>query len=393
MVRQLRTGLFWGHFALGVAGGVFILNMAVSGILISYERQILSLAEQAQRRVKPLQTRPLDVETLIKRVGQASPDTRLTGIVVYADPAAAVQFNLGRNEEVLYVNPYSGEVLGPGHQALRNFFRFVTGWHRWLALEGTQRPIGKAITGAVSLIFLSLLLSGLVLWLPLKWSRKSLRNSIILNPGLKGRARHWNWHRAVAFWCSPLLLVVTVTGVIMSYDWANDLVFRLTASPIPENRRENDRSAEPRANHSSESRWSEGLNLLWAQAETRVGGWRSISQRLGGSLSAPVIFSIDSGDGTRPDQVGRLTLDRKTGEVLRFQPYAAEDSGQKVRSWVRWIHTGEAGGVVGQTVAVFTAMSSILLVWTGISMAIGRVMGRIKNGQIDAAKAGTRQET
>jgi uncharacterized iron-regulated membrane protein len=137
MIRQLRTGLFWIHFCLGVAGGLFILNMAISGILISYERQILDFAEQAQRQVKTPGPQPLDIETLINRVRQSYPDKRLNGIVVYSDPAASVQFSLGRNDEVLYVDGYTGGVLGQGHQALRDFFRLVTGWHRWLALEGT----------------------------------------------------------------------------------------------------------------------------------------------------------------------------------------------------------------------------------------------------------------
>ena len=385
MIRQLRTGLFWIHFCLGVASGLFILNMAISGILISYERQILDFAEQAQRQVKTPGPQPLDIETLINRVRQSYPDKRLNGIVVYSDPAASVQFTFGRNDEVLYVDGYTGGVLGQGHRALRDFFRLVTGWHRWLALEGTQRPIGKAVTGAVSLTFFSLWLSGLVLWLPLKWSRKNFKYGIVLNQNLKGRARHWNWHRAIAFWCSPLLLVVALTGIIMSYDWANDLVFRLTGSPIPESRRENEHPAEAKADTSSEARSFQGLNLLWAQADKRVNGWRSISLRLTGSPAMFVTFSIDFSDGTRPDQISRLTLDRKTGDVLRWQSYATENSGQQIRSWVRWIHTGEAGGIIGQTIAVLTAISSILLVWTGISMAIGHLILRSKIGRPEVA--------
>jgi uncharacterized iron-regulated membrane protein len=79
-----------------------------------------------------------------------------------------------------------------------------------------------------------------------------------------------------------------------------------------------------------------------------------------------------------------LTLDRKTGEVLRWQTYATESSGQQIRSWVRWIHTGEAGGILGQTVAVLTSIGSILLVWTGISMAIGRAVLRVKTARTQA---------
>src|ERR1700744_143251 len=111
MIRQLRAGLFWIHFALGVAGGLFILNMAISGVLISYERQILDFAEAAQRKVKTLGPQPLDVETLVNRVRQSYPDRRFTGLVLYSDPSASVQFTVGREDEVLYVDGYTGGVL------------------------------------------------------------------------------------------------------------------------------------------------------------------------------------------------------------------------------------------------------------------------------------------
>jgi len=49
MVLKLRTALFWMHLAVGVVAGLFILNMAVSGILIAYSKQITALAERSQR--------------------------------------------------------------------------------------------------------------------------------------------------------------------------------------------------------------------------------------------------------------------------------------------------------------------------------------------------------
>jgi uncharacterized iron-regulated membrane protein len=391
MIRRLRTALFWIHFALGAAGGLFILNMAVSGVLISYERQILDFAEQTQRKVKAPGREPLDVETLINRARQSYPDKRFTGLVVYSDPSESVEFNVGREDAVLYVDPYTGAGLGEGHEALRGFFRFVTGWHRWLALEGTKRPIGKAITGAVSLTFFTLLLSGLVLWLPLKWSINAVNQGILLDPRLSGRARHWNWHRSIAFWCAPLLLMVTLTGIIMSYDWANDLIFRLAGAPVPETRREGESAGEGKRDPGAAARSIQGLNLLWAQAENRAPGWRSISQRLSGPSASPVTFSIDFGDGTHPDQISRLIFDRKTGEILRWQAYASENAGQRIRSWVRWIHTGEAGGILGQTVAVLSSIGSILLVWTGLSMAVGRAILRVKTRrrEMGAEREGT----
>ncbi len=373
MILRLRALLFWAHLIFGLAGGLFILNMAVSGISIAYERQIIALAESGERNVAvPAQGHALDVESLIANVQNSRPE--VSGLILYSDPSRSAVFNLGRNDDVLYVNPYTGDVIGGGHQAVRGFFRFMTSWHRWLALEGTEQPIGKAITGAVCLCYFFLLFSGLCLWLPKRWSRSRVQRGLIFNFNPPGRARYWNWHNVIGFWCSPLLLVVTVTGVIMSYDWANDLIFRVTGSPMPESRNEGGRPLGRRAGDSLAIHNVRGLDLLWSHAKEKVPDWHSISQRFTGRANG--VFLIDSGDEIRPDKIARLTLDRTTGEERQWEPYSAENTARKIRSWVRPIHTGEAGGLLGQSVAVIVAIGEIFLVWTGIAMALIRFFGK-----------------
>jgi uncharacterized iron-regulated membrane protein len=37
---------------------------------------------------------------------------------------------------------------------------------------------------------------------------------------LRGRARDFNWHNVIGIWCARVLLVVILTGLVMSYQWA-----------------------------------------------------------------------------------------------------------------------------------------------------------------------------
>ncbi|MEI9892584.1 MAG: hypothetical protein WDN28_01340 [Chthoniobacter sp.] len=43
----------------------------------------------------------------------------------------------------------------------------------------------------------------------------------------------------------PLLLIITLTGVIMSYAWANDLLYRLTGNEPPPIKKEAARREVP----------------------------------------------------------------------------------------------------------------------------------------------------
>lgn len=390
MILKLRTALFWTHLAVGVVAGLFILNMAVSGILIAYSKQITALAEHGQQTVAiPVGTTPLDVETLVAKVQAARPDVHLSGIVLYSNPTAAAMFYVGRENNVLYANPYTGEVTGEGQKAVRGFFQFMTSWHRWLALGGTARPIGETITGTVSIAYFALLVSGLILWLPKQWSRARVKQGAFLDVKLRGKSRDWNWHNVVGLWCAPLLLLVTLTGIIMSHNWANDLLFRLTGNPVPEHRREGGRSGGRGADGPAAKLDLAGINPLWAQAEKQVPGWNSISLRFSASPDAPASFLIDRSGGGRPDTVAQLNLNRDTGEVLRWQPYETQNAGQKLRAWVRPIHTGEAGGFLGQSVAVIAALGGITLVWTGLSMAWRRFFGTKQTNQVSFSEPQT----
>jgi len=91
------------------------------------------------------------------------------------------------------------------------------------------------------------------------------------------------------------------------------------------------------------------------------------------SPDAPLTFTIDRGDGGQPHKRAQLTLDRMTGEITRWEPFSSYTTGRKLRSFLRFAHTGEVAGVVGQTVAGLASLGGAFLVWTGISLALRRL--------------------
>jgi uncharacterized iron-regulated membrane protein len=379
----LRNALFWVHLAVGAVAALFILNMAVSGILIAYEVPITQWAERSQTQITTPGTTRLDVETLIIRAQQERPQDRFYRMEHHSDPAASEGFfDTGENSTVLYLNPYTGEVMGDGKKGLRQFFYFMTRWHRWLAMTGENRQTGKAITGAVSLAFFGLLLSGLYLWLPKKWSRKTMGQIAIFRSGLTGKARDWNWHNVVGIWCAPLLLITTLTGILMSYTWAQNILFLVGGESPPlqhvQPARPKPNAAAPKPAVAATSQLNPlGLNQLLAVAETKRPGWKAISFVLPTSPDSPITFFISSGapGDSRPDLTARLVLERHTGAVLTWDPYENKQLGAKLQEWVVPVHTGQIGGVAGESLAVLAAGGAIMLAWTGLSLAWRRFFG------------------
>jgi uncharacterized iron-regulated membrane protein len=139
---------------------------------------------------------------------------------------------------------------------------------------------------------------------------------------------------------------------------------------------------------------SADINLLWARAEQHMPGWRSISLRLPSPTDSTLTYTLDRGDGGQPQDRAQLTLDRKTGEVVRWEPFSSLTPGRRLRSLLRFAHTGEVLGVVGQTVAGLASAAGALLVWTGLALAwrrsrawLARRRGRAITEQVTTASA------
>jgi uncharacterized iron-regulated membrane protein len=363
----LRRVLFWLHLAAGTTAGVVVLVMSATGVLLAYEKQLTAWAESSYRSRLPADGTPgLGLEALVARVRGSRPDVVASAVTIRRDPDAPVVFARGRGLP-LYVDRYSGEVLGEGSRPTREFFRKVEDWHRWLAVDGEGRPVGRGITGGCNLAFLFLVATGIVLWWPRERSRPALAGVTLFRTGLRGRARDFNWHNVAGFWSALPLFLIVLCAVFMSYPWATDLLYRITGSPPPPRPAPADPGPARRDPPSLE-----GWDRRFAWAERTVPDWRSITLRLPPPSDDDPQLTIDTGNGGRPDLRGQLVFPRLSSDVVIWQGLASQSAGRRLRTWARFVHTGEAGGIVGQTIAAAAASGAVLLVCTGLSMALRR---------------------
>ena len=367
---------------MGTVAGIVILVMSITGVLLAYQRQIIRWADRQYRHsTASPQSARLAPEALLEKVRavrQAVP----TALTRRSDPDEPVAAEFGR-DNIVYLNPGTGAVLGEGSHRVRTFFRRTEDWHRWLAAGIESRETARGITGIANLLFLGLLCSGFYLWMPKQRTLKHIRPAAWFRRGLGGRARDWNWHNTIGVWCVLPLFVIVLSGVVMSFPWANNLVYRMTRSDAPA---QNGRGGRGDAIIPADAKL-DGLDALWRRAEQQTPGWTIITMRMPASPKAPVQFQIDSGDGGRPDLRAQLTLNRKSGEVVRWEPFASNNAGRRLRSWIRFSHTGEAGGIPGETVAAIASTGGAFLVCTGLSLAIRRAARAIARRKSAAERA------
>ena len=373
-MKRVRKVIFWSHLISGVTAGIVIFVMSVTGVLLAFEAQIVRYAEGNMINVTPpgAKAKKLTPQELFAKLKEANPNVKPSGLTISSNPNEAASFALGR-EGNLYMNPYTGQVTGDGAKTTRAFFHVVEDWHRWLGMSGGGRPVGKAITGFCNALFLILAITGLYIWMPRKFSWQYLKSITMFKSGLKGRARDFNWHNVIGFWSALVLIFLTATALVMSYQWANNLLYTLTGSELPAQQR------PPQAqggNQNRQGRQEEAapeipnnLDQLFARAEEQFPNWQAITFRPAQRKDAPVTFSVDEGRTWASFARSQLTVNAATAEVVRRETYNDYNAGRKLRSWFRFIHTGEAFGLPGQFIAGLASLGGAFLVWTGLSLA------------------------
>ena len=385
-----RKILFWIHLSAGVAAGVVILILSLTGMLLSFERQIKSWSDRAYAIAASTDRAP------IGRIVSAACTSRgavPTMVRVSADPTDPVELAFENNYRVL-VNPHNGVVVWEGQDRLYRVFSGVEQWHRWLGASNGSKSWQRELTGAANLAFLLLLASGPFLWWRNLASWERLKKALWFRKTHSSRGRNLNWHDVAGAWCVVPLFVVSLTGVLMSYAWATDLLYRMTGANAGTERAVGGpgRLGQPRKAQDDGAGvdWNT-LDALFQRAEGQVANWRTITLRLPSSRGS-ANFVIETGGGGRPDQRFQLVLDPRTGDVQRWEAFSNYSLGRRLRAWARFVHTGEAAGLGGQAVGFMACTGGALLVWSGLSLAIHRfVRWRKRVGPVETIS--TEEET
>lgn len=406
MKAQLRKILFWFHLLTGVLAGVVIAVLCITGVALAFEKELTSWAERGRWRIE---VEPDSVPVSLDELPMLQKGSKSTNgsveLTLHSDSRKAILVSKGR-ESSEYLDPYSGEVLGAAESAMRSFMGVMLQTHRWLALSGDARGMGKAVTGAANTVFFLLALSGLYLWWPRRWNWRNVRLILMFN-GSKGKMRDWNWHHVIGFWTLPVVVVLTFTGMVISYPWLSQRLVRMAgdASPAQE--------ALPGSNGlsgadalSPETVVVNGYEAAFRVFSGAYPDWETIQLRKGlpRRRGAPVSPQKDpTGDHGVGGEAGsvpysatirekgawplfsstQVVLDSATGRIVEASDYHAMSRGRKLRSWIRFLHTGEALGWPGQLVAGVASAGGVVLVWTGSALAWRRMVAAIRRGRKD----------
>ena len=378
MIRQI---VFRLHLTAACAVGLVVLMMAVTGVILSLEGIVTGAAER-RLRVEPAEGAALLVPSAI--IGAAEewgagqdPPFTATSLRYRPDPRAPVRVDAGRERHV-YVDPYRGEVLGSGLARVEGFFETVRAWHRWFNVPSRSIRHGRAVSGVVNLVFLFLLVTGPILWLPTRFTKRTLANITLIQRGAKGAWRDLNWHQVVGIWAVLPLIVIAATAVLTSYPGVADRVNPVAGRVVPAGGWPGEGAGSvgmspDEADREGDRAGAADLVAVLATAGGWVEGWREIAVTLPRARDRGVRVEIRGGRPGQPQRTGTLVVDLATGVPRSWEPFADETPAHRAQEFFRYAHTGEYWGIPGRVVAGLCSLAAVLLAWTGLSLALRRL--------------------
>jgi uncharacterized iron-regulated membrane protein len=371
---NIRKTFFWLHLILGCSAAIFIFLMSITGVALTYERQMIKAAERADYPVaatSSTQALPL-AELLI--IAQGYPTKKIAEIVIENQPNAPIIVKDGR-KKVAYLNPYTGAELAVPGQNTKTFFSKLRAFHRWLTLDGKFSETGRWVNGIANIIFLVLILSGLYLWLPKRFNSRAFKQRLTLSGNYQSKsARNYQWHNVFGVYMAPVLFVLVVTAVFFSFKWPGNTLKNLVSTESLSLEKPVQVSAQQALLQLPIEQQLLKVKALYPQ-------WQNIQFSLDTSSNYLLdssleniptnnkVYQVDQGNGGEPQKRLKVLLNKTTGDLVQEQKFEQLSTYSKLRSYIRFLHTGEFFGLFGQTIAGLASLLACLLVYTGAMLS------------------------
>ncbi|MFC6099414.1 PepSY-associated TM helix domain-containing protein [Olivibacter domesticus] len=373
-MKNAKKIISWLHLWLGLAVGLIFSIAALTGAILVFEEEldpVLYHSFYYMDKPVPDQT-PLPLDRLAQQATLYAKEDTLHSMLIPANQISQrnilFQTTGTRLERTLLaINPYTGQ-LEKKIAGNRHLFTMAEDLHRQLFLG----KIGKAITGVCCLSYLTILLTGLILWWPK--NKKILQQRLKIKWDAKFKRLNWDLHAVGGFYTLPILLIIAFTGLTWSYKWFNDGIFYLFDGKGPQ------KLAIPYYAGASSS--SQGvLQKTYMQAQKLLPYNSDITISLPEKASPIIQISKEQTNASVPNVVDRLLFDQYTGKLIKKELYESQSQGMKVRRLIFPIHTGSIYGLPTKILAFLSCLIGASLPITGFIIWLKRKKKTKKAGK------------
>ncbi len=356
------------HLWLGVGSGIILFIVCLSGTIYTFRHEVEHALEPEKYAVEVTEdSRLLNIDDLIAKV-EAAADGEVMSVTVPASKEASYDFSVKTSTEQrrgtgYYVNPYTGEILGTGGGAVSEFFGTMMRLHRWLLIEGDA---GKIIVGVATIIFIFLIITGLIIWLPKK--AKNWKQGLKIKYKANWKRVNHDLHNTLGFYSAILLLIMALTGLCWSFGWYRDGLSNVLGTKVF-NRGAGEKievAVPADSTHASTAQLlTIAQNEFGTSVDYRISYGRSGIDPVNISKYNTGFFAFSGSD--------QMVLNPYSAEVLSINRFSDKPFNEKIASSIKPLHTGEIFGLFSKILYFITCLIANSLPVTGVIIWLNKL--------------------
>lgn len=324
------------HKGLGLLAGLFITILCLTGAIMIFQEDVRELA-YSERYFRPEAAgrSPLPIAQIVEQVNNELGAEPIASVEISADTTRNyILAPAGKGKPKYYVDPYSGKIVGKTDPKNSDFFGYALKLHRWLLTSPDSW--GKKVTGAATLMFAFILISGIVYWWPK--SKKQLRARLSVKTDANRHRLMSDLHASLGIYCSVLLLVMALTGLTWSYPWYRSGLYAILGIETPPEAPKGDKKSEGK-DKSQDAPEPFAWDAAYSAVASQHSDYKYIRLELGkASVGRPGNYgNVRAADNYK--------LDKQTGAIKSVERYEDAPEANKARGWIYSLHTGVVGGL------------------------------------------------
>jgi uncharacterized iron-regulated membrane protein len=362
--------LFWRiHFWAGLISSPIILFASITGFVYVFTPQIEAW-RHAEVDTVAVGTARLPLDAQVAAAQAAAPDAALRYVVPAYGATDSTQVWLRAPHEhhsaskgehdhglptgsIVYVNPYTGQVLGQ----LQEMERFKT-WAKKLHSTALQGKSWRWLIELGACWMLVLFATGLTMWWPKSQATGGQGWRALLPRWGRGRATWRDLHASVAIALGLVMAIVLVTGLT----WAehSGKRFRDLQAATGQD--------TPKAPKSLKSAPGDGPHLSWQAAhDAALRQAPDIALQITPPTGKDGVWRVENFDRSQPEGRFNLALDARSGSTLFASGWQQYPMLSKATAVGIPFHRGEFG-VWNQVLLALAALAGVFSVVSGLVM-------------------------
>ena len=369
---RINNIITWLHLWLGLVSGIIVVIVSITGCLFSFQEEITNFTRKDILFIQPPQkdAAALSITELknkaAKVLGAAQP---ITYITTYPNPKRAWEFmsyvpgnqdaltygGLIKTYKSVFLNPYTGAVTGTVDYK-KDFFMIVKGIHWSLYLNDS---IGQRIVGWGTLLFVVILITGIIMWWPKRWNKRTIKDSFTVRWKAKLKRLNYDLHNVLGFYTFIIALILGLTGLVYAFQWFNKAVYATATL-----------STEPMS-YPSFSSDTNSVSVIEAPLDYGLAAIKKTYPNAKRYTVNPILSKADAITATAYGHEGTyydansLYFDQATGKRLGDREFKKLNLGEKIIAANYDVHVGAIGGLPGKIIAFLVSLVSASLPITG----------------------------